>query len=68
MSVQIADIRKALYMEFLHFASSQDSSTTGISTVMTQVTKFADSCSGAVLRFGWCVSPAGRWELTRSPA
>eukprot|EP00959_Pyramimonas_sp_CCMP1952_P373357 7818918-Pyramimonas_sp.AAC.1 len=36
MSVRIADIREALYMEFLHFASSQDSSITGISTVMTQ--------------------------------
>eukprot|EP00959_Pyramimonas_sp_CCMP1952_P124019 2592872-Pyramimonas_sp.AAC.1 len=52
MSVRIADVRKALYVEFLHFASSQDSSITGISTVMTQVTKFADSCSRAVLRFG----------------
>eukprot|EP00959_Pyramimonas_sp_CCMP1952_P020169 425576-Pyramimonas_sp.AAC.1 len=55
-------------MKFLHFASSQESSITGISTVMAHVARLADSCSRAALHFGWCVSAAGRWELTRSTA
>ena len=42
MSVRVADVRRAMFLEFLHFASNHEASSTGINTAMRQVTQFAD--------------------------
>ena len=57
MSVRLADIRRAMFLEFLHFASGQESSITGIITcIITGISTGSSMDSNA----------GSRWKTRRS--
>ena len=63
MAVRVADVRLAMFLEFLHFATNRRDSGQQ-RAALDEAFQFADSCSRSVLRLGWCVSNQQTWTLT----